>query len=399
MRILIAEDERITRRTLQKMLEGWGHSVVATQDGAEAWERFEQQPFDIVVTDWDMPRMDGRELIRSIRGSEPTSYTYLIMLTGRSERADVVAGMEAGADDFLAKPVDSSELRVRLHAGERIIELERQLANRNRALSEANEQLKTTISELRETQAALVQSEKMASLGNLAAGVAHEINNPIGSINANSDVMIRAIGKLKESLEQAPADVKDNRQLRRSFDVLENIGKTNQTACDRVVRMVQSLSNFARLDEAERKRVDLRDGLESTLSLVHHKLANRIDVIRDYGDLPQIVCFPNQLNQVFMNMLLNAEEAIEDKGTITIRTRSGDNAVKVTIEDTGVGIRPEHLSKIFDPGFTRKGVGVGSGLGLAICYKIVTEHRGKIDVESELGSGSKFTITLPTDAS
>ena len=134
MRILVAEDERITLRTLQRQLEGWDHSVVAAEDGAEAWEQFQQQPFDIVVTDWDMPRMDGRELIRCIRGSDASSYTYLIMLTGRSEKADLVAGMEAGADDFLAKPFDRSELRVRLNAGERIIELERELAARNRVV-------------------------------------------------------------------------------------------------------------------------------------------------------------------------------------------------------------------------------------------------------------------------
>ena len=131
MRILIAEDERITRRSLQRQLEKWGHEVIAAEDGVEAWEQFQQHPCDIVVTDWDMPRLDGRELVERIRGSDAPGYVYLIMLTGRAEMADLVTGMEAGADDFLAKPFDQNELRVRLNAGERIIRLERNLAAQN----------------------------------------------------------------------------------------------------------------------------------------------------------------------------------------------------------------------------------------------------------------------------
>jgi signal transduction histidine kinase len=235
----------------------------------------------------------------------------------------------------------------------------------------------------------------MASLGNLVAGVAHEINTPVGSINSNSDVMVRALEKLRHFLEEAPTEVRDNHELARTLSVLENIGKVNQTACDRIVRIVRSLRNFARLDESERKKVDIHEGLESTLTLVHHELKNRIEVARDYGDLPEIECSPNQLNQVFMNMLVNASQAIKGKGTITIRTHTEGDHVTIAFIDTGIGIRPENLDKIFDPGFTTKGVGVGSGLGLPICYKIVKEHGGRIDVESEFGRGTTFKVTLP----
>jgi signal transduction histidine kinase len=249
--------------------------------------------------------------------------------------------------------------------------------------------------ELRDTQAALVQSEKMASLGNLVAGVAHEINTPVGSINSNSDVMVRALEKLRVILKTAPPEIRDNREFVRTLSVLENIGEVNQTACDRMVRIVRSLRSFARLDEAEHKTINPHEGLESTLTLVHHELKTRIEIVRDYGDIPEIECFPNQLNQVFMNMLVNASQAIEGKGTITVKTRTDGNHVTISFTDTGTGIRPENLSKIFDPGFTTKGVGVGSGLGLPICYKIVKEHDGRIDVESEIGRGSTFTVTLP----
>lgn len=259
-------------------------------------------------------------------------------------------------------------------------------------------QLESTNRELRDTQAALVQSEKMASLGALVAGVAHEINTPVGSINSNSDVMIRALDKLQTTLQNAPSEVKDNADLKRTLEVLGGIGKVNQTACERIVKIVRSLRNFARLDEAERKMADLHEGLESTLTLVHHETKNRIEVVRNFGDIPEIECFPDQLNQVFMNILVNATHAIEGKGKITITTRSNTGSVILTFSDTGKGISPENLVKIFDPGFTTKGVGVGSGLGLAICYRIVKEHGGRIEVQSELSRGSTFTITLPVRA-
>ena len=165
MRILIAEDERITQRSLQRTLEGWGHDVVVADDGAAAWEQFQQQLFDIVLTDWDMPRMDGRELIQFVRGSGRSGYTYLILLTGRSEKADLVAGMEAGADDFLAKPFDRNELRVRLNAGERIVRLEHELAAHNEALSEANERMKYDLDAAATMQRDLLPRELPASLG------------------------------------------------------------------------------------------------------------------------------------------------------------------------------------------------------------------------------------------
>ena len=256
-------------------------------------------------------------------------------------------------------------------------------------------ELESTNQELRHAQAALVQSEKMASLGNLVAGVAHEINTPVGSINSNGDVMVRALEKLHQILETAPPEFRSDPQLTRTLGVLEGIGRVNQTACDRIVRIVRSLRNFARLDEAERKQVDIHEGLDSTLTLVHHELKNRVEVVRDYGEIPEIDCFPNQLNQVFMNMLVNAAQAIENKGKVTITTRAQGDQVTVAFRDTGVGIDPDNLQKIFDPGFTTKGVGVGSGLGLPICYKIVREHGGTIEVESEVGRGTTFTISLP----
>ena len=266
----------------------------------------------------------------------------------------------------------------------------------------ADEKIKRYASELevanrriREAQAALVQSEKMASLGNLVAGIAHEINTPVGSINANSDVTIRALAKLRTLLASSPREGTESPDVERMITMLEELGQVSKSACERIVNIVRSLRNFARLDEADRKKADLHEGLESTLTLVNHLLKDRVQVIRDYGNIPEIECYPSQLNQVFTNILVNAAQAIKGKGTITIVTRSDGRKITVVINDTGTGIRPEHVAKIFDPGFTTKGVGVGAGLGLAISYKIVTDHGGHVDVDTEAGRGTTFTITLP----
>jgi two-component system NtrC family sensor kinase len=238
-----------------------------------------------------------------------------------------------------------------------------------------------------------IQSEKMAALGLLVAGVAHEINTPMGAIHSNNDIMMRAVDKLRRAIE-SPGDGKE---VARLLEILVGICRNNEIATDRIMKIVRSLKNFARLDEAERKKVNIHEGIESTLTLLQHQLKNRIHIDKQFGDLPEIECFPNQLNQIFMNLLVNAVQAIPDRGTVTIKTSGDKDSVRIEIRDDGVGIPEEHLSKIFDPGFTTKGVGVGTGLGLAICYRIVHEHHGTIEVQSS-NAGTAFLITLPLNA-
>jgi len=238
----------------------------------------------------------------------------------------------------------------------------------------------------------LIQSEKMAALGLLVAGVAHEINTPMGAIHSNNDIMTRAVGKVRKLLEPAP-----DKEVRRLLDILGEVCRNNEMATERIMKIVGSLKNFARLDEAERKKVNIHEGIESTLSLLRHQLKNRIRIVKCFGDIPEIECYPNELNQVFMNILVNAAQAIKHRGEITVKTwREGDR-VKITISDTGVGIPPENLSKVFDPGFTTKGMGLGTGLGLSICYKIIQDHRGTIEGESSK-QGTTFTICIPLNA-
>jgi two-component system, NtrC family, sensor kinase len=265
------------------------------------------------------------------------------------------------------------------------------------ALKEKNDELQQTLLKLKETQQELVMQSKMASLGSLVAGVAHEVNNPIGAVNSCADVSTRCIDRLWQLLETSQSlDVlKNNHQFRRFLTSLRENNQIMVEAGDRIAKIVRSLKNFARLDEAELQEANLHDGLESTLSLVHHEIENRATVIREYGEVPPVFCYPRQLNQVFMNLFVNAAQAIEEDGVIRIKTFSDGTCAYVKITDTGKGIPPENLSKIFDPGFTTKGVRVGTGLGLSISYNIVQKHKGEIRVESQVGRGTEFTLKLP----
>jgi len=251
---------------------------------------------------------------------------------------------------------------------------------------------------LRETQVQLVQSEKMASLGSLVAGIAHEINTPIGAVSSMHDTLFRTLEKLKGVCESTlPRDRKQQPSLKFAFKIIDDSNKVIRSGTERVINIVRRLKSFARLDEAELKTVDIHEGLEDTLILIHHEIKHNITVKKNYGDVPPISCFPGQLNQIFLNLFINSKQAIKDKGMITITTFTKDNKAYIAIKDDGVGIPKENLKKIFDPGFTTKGRGVGAGLGLSICYQIIQDHRGEIKVESELGKGTMFTIILPKD--
>lgn len=305
----------------------------------------------------------------------------------------------------LAQERESKRLEVQAQEEEeRRKLLEADNARKAKALQEARErqsilgELQETHVALKDTQEKLVQSEKMASLGNLVAGIAHEINTPVGAINSMHDTLMRAMDRLRSTLETEFGDqLETDRSMKAPLQIISDANRVIATGSERVTEIVRSLRSFARLDDAERKEADLIEGIENTLTLVYHDLKNRIEVVKEYETLPMVHCFPSRLNQVFLNLLVNAVQAIEDKGQITIRTRHIGDKVEIDIADTGRGISSENVSRIFDPGFTTKGVGVGTGLGLSICFQIVEDHEGEIRVTSKEGEGTTFTVSLPVN--
>jgi two-component system NtrC family sensor kinase len=266
-------------------------------------------------------------------------------------------------------------------------------------VQEVSEGIRSIAEHLHVLQNQLMQYQKMATLGQLIAGIAHEISTPVGSINSNINLFSRSLDRIKTILtsERAPKEIREDPQLIQVLSVLDKLNESNKTACDRVVQIVQSLRSSARSDMTELREIDIHQELENALTLVHHEVKRRIKVVRKYGDIPECSCFPNRLNGVFVNMLMNASQAIQGEGQITIETlRDGDD-IKVRFTDTGQGIPPENIERLFDPGFTTKAPDEGTGLGLSICKQIMDEHNGKIEVESEVGRGTTFTITIPIE--
>jgi two-component system NtrC family sensor kinase len=291
-----------------------------------------------------------------------------------------------------------------------IYQIGEQFNNMMHVLELKNRELENAYRELKASQSAVVQQEKMASIGQLAAGVAHEINNPMGFISSNLGTLGKYMKKLAEFMD-AQAEVaelvdsdevkeklKETKKALKIDYILEDVEaliEESLEGAERVKKIVQNLKSFSRVDEAELKMADINECIESTLNIVWNELKYKAEVKKEYGDIPLTKCYPQQLNQVFMNLLVNSAQAIEKQGEIRIKTWNGDGKVKITIEDTGSGIPEDKLGRIFEPFFTTKPVGKGTGLGLSISYDIVKKHNGDIQVESEVGKGTKFTITIP----
>jgi signal transduction histidine kinase len=258
----------------------------------------------------------------------------------------------------------------------------------------------------------LVQSEKMASVGVLAAGVAHEINNPIGFVSANLGTLSQYVGdllKLVDAYERADpalaaADPQQHAAIKRCKQQIglaylrgdvASLGEETADGLARVTRIVQDLRDFSHAGGSDWQFADLHKGLESTLNIARNELKVKAEIVREYGELPPIECLPSELNQVFMNLFINAAHAMATRGVLRIRTGLHDDGVQIEIADTGCGIAPEILPRIFEPFFTTKPVGQGTGLGLALSYTIVQKHKGRLEVQSTVGQGSTFRIWLP----
>ncbi|MBK8508292.1 MAG: GHKL domain-containing protein [Candidatus Competibacteraceae bacterium] len=299
----------------------------------------------------------------------------------------------------------------------------------NKQLTVANETLEDRVvqrtkelsnayNELKQSQAQLIQSEKMASLGQMVAGVAHEINTPLAYCHSNIDLvkeqLPEIIGLFKEfanfpSLLDAPAAEQQNLkegiatiqdailtfEREGSFDEINLLLEGSLSGLDQISDMVKSLKDFSRLDQHKVENFDLNRGLDSVLVIANNVLKNKVELIKEYGQLPKISCSPSQLNQVFLNLIVNASQAIENSGIIRLRTLADHHFVNVIVEDNGKGIPEDILPRIFDPFFTTKEIGKGTGLGLSIAYKIVQQHGGKITVHSEVNKGTQFTVSIP----
>ncbi len=412
--ILIVDDNPTNLSVLSQALKSAGYKVRLAVDGADALEQIERVHPELILLDVQMPRIDGFETCRLLQADPATKGIPIIFMTALSDADHKVKGLSLGAVDYITKPFEQGEVlaRVKVHW----------------QLKQLTDHLEQKISEraiaLQQAQAQLLQQEKLSALGQLVAGIGHEINNPLGCIVSNLDPAtdylkdITQLLALYQHYYPQPADPivehMENIDLAFALEDFSKLIESMKIASDRIQQISESLRTFARSDTDAQVTADLHDGLENTLLLLKHRLKAdnhrpAIEVIKQYGTLPLVKCYLGQLNQVFMNLLANAIDALEDANQgrsfaeieanpnrITICTIVEENQIKIAIADNALGMPEAVRARIFEAQFTTKGVGKGTGLGLAIAQQIIVEkHGGTISVNSEMGQGSEFVITLP----
>ena len=407
-RILIVDDEDAIRNMFASYL-GEKYQCTTASSSDEALIHLAADPYALVISDMNMPGRNGIELLREVVAHFPD--TVVIMVSGVDRPQRVRDALQLGAFDYLIKPC---ELEVLSHSVERALDhriLLRTAWRYKADLERQNAELASRKTELERLQAQIIHSEKMASLGQLAAGVAHELNNPAGFIYGNMDLLKEYVSGLEKLLtvydEVGVSDssaprveaVKAEIHYQSLMPELSSIVADCREGAVRIRDVVQNLRLFSRLDEAEVKFVDLHEGIDSTIRILSRFYSSGdISLIREYGSLPPVNCYAVQLNQVWMNLLANAAQAVGGAGEVRISTLAEGDSVLVRISDTGSGIPHELLKKIFDPFFTTKPVGEGTGLGLSISYGIIERHKGTITVESEIDVGTTFTVRIPIAA-
>ncbi|MBC8286726.1 MAG: response regulator [Nitrospinae bacterium] len=394
-KILIVDDESSNIMVLETALKQAKYtSVTSTTDPREVAFLYQELRPDIVLLDLRMPHFDGFEVIEQIKHIEGESYAPILVLTAESDPAIRLKALQVGARDFLSKPLDLSEVLCRIrnilevHLLNKSLEaqkdfIEQRVHQRTIDLRQANQQLKKEIAErkrseeeLQKVNQQLLHAEKLSALGQLAASIAHEFNNPLMGI--------------RNTLEQ----VQRGTHLE---DSLAELVELSINESNRVMNLALQLKDFYRPSSGTRHPLNLHHAIDDMLMLKKNEFnKENIQVIKEYSNcLPDVSVVEDQIKQVILNLLQNANEACPRGGALTIRTRNLDSAVEVEIEDTGQGIQQEYMEKIFDPFFTTKGEVKGTGLGLSVSYGIIKRHGGDINVSSNKGKGSKFTITLP----
>ncbi len=407
-RVLIVDDEESVRNVFSECLSP-RYDCRTAESVNEALGYLAGSEFAVVITDIIIPGISGIELLRKIIENYP--YTAVIMVSGVDRTQRALDAVRLGAFDYLIKPCDLDVLELTV---ERALERRTLLLNARQYkldLEARNSELARGKAELERLQAQIAHSEKMASLGQLAAGIAHELNNPVGFIYGNMDILNQCTNGLTDLLNYydkavLPADVaagasaiKEKIDYHASLEDLTSIIGDCSDGARRIRDIVQNLRTFSRLDEAEFTKSDVHEGIDSTIRLLsRYYSADNIRLVRDYGELPPVDAFSGQLNQVWMNLLVNAAQAVSAKGgEVRVVTRHSGESISVTVSDTGGGIAPERVNRIFDPFYTTKPVGEGTGLGLSITFGIVERHKGTIEVKSKPGAGTSFIVTIPVN--
>jgi signal transduction histidine kinase len=403
--ILIVDDEEHVRTILQRILQNEGYPCATAESSEKALDYLKDNPCSLMLVDVHMPGINGLDLLQTCRRQWPD--TQVVMCSGDNMEETVLKTLEAGAIGYLIKPFERVEVLFNVKNALRLSHLEKE--NRSQRL-QLEQKLEQCNLDLHESYRRMVQQERLASLGQLAAGVAHEVNNPTGYIASNLSSLQKYLKRIRTFHETAQAlidagsdsrlhDELHNLRIHLKIDDimadLEELVTDAIEGTERIRRIVMGLKKFSHKEAEEAQAIDVNKIIEETLSLCWNELKYKTEVKRRFSPLPQIWGMPQKLSQVFLNLLVNAAQAIEKQGTITIITQQVGDEIQIAISDDGCGIAEEQLDKIFEPFYTTKGETGGTGLGLSILHEIIGQHHGRVHVQSKPGAGSTFTVILP----
>lgn len=387
--VLAVDDVAANLITLEALLEGIDCDVVQANSGEAALRHLLKRQFAVMLLDVQMPLMDGYEVAAHARSNPSTRDVPIIFLTAASDSEETaLKAYGTGAVDFLLKPLNPTILRSKVSIFVELWTRREQLAVAMKRLESKSNDLEEAYRQLKETQAQLVQSAKMASLGQLVAGVAHEINNPLSFCLSHLKTARKSVDAAMEGQGELTAPV------RQHWDRATNRLAEMELGLARIADLVVKLRTFSRLDEGEFKPISVKDSILALLTIVGHRLAGRIEVVTNFGEPDTLACSGALMNQAVMNLVVNAIDAMEGEGTLTISTGANGDVYSIVVADTGSGIPAEVQERVFEPFFTTKPVGEGTGLGLSLAYSIVKKHGGTLTLENR-ERGTLASIRIP----
>ncbi|HTV22257.1 MAG TPA: response regulator [Polyangiaceae bacterium] len=417
-RILAVDDSATYREAVGAALRAEGYDVIQVASGEEALDILSIQSVDCVLLDLMMPGIGGTETCRRIKASPVARDIPVIVLTSLDDRAAMLETLGTGADDYIQKSAELDVLKARVRAQlrrrqfedetrrvrERLLRSEIEAAESRRAreiaevrlalveeLERKNGELNRAMGELQTTQSQLVQAAKMASLGGLVAGIAHEINNPLAFSLSHLSTVKKSLGKAEAALGAAIESEPVRDSWKRARSRLDEM----TTGLERIRELVVKLRTFSHIDEGEWRKVSMRECIDSVLTILAHRIRERIEISTEFGEPDSIDCYPSLLNQAVMNLISNSIDAIAEQGRISVRTGAVDGQYEIQVSDTGCGIPAEHRDRVLEPFFTTKPVGEGTGLGLSITYSIVRKHGGTLAITCPETGGTTVTIRIP----